>query len=86
MKGVAARLGEPGRDGGGATEGSGRPLRRRCRDIIWVIDVPEANQAVIDFHSWPAPTAGGIRSDASNRKVALVSVRYLADSLSIGSV
>src|SRR5690348_3543764 len=50
--------------------------------VVW----PEANQEVIDFHSCPAPTAAGIRSEASNRNVAFGSVRYFADNASIGSV
>jgi len=53
---------------------------------VWSIDLPWPNQAVIAFHSAPEPTAAGMRSDASNRKVAPGSVRYLADSASIGSV
>src|SRR5215469_18178516 len=44
------------------------------------------NQLTIDFHSWPAPTAAGIASEASNAKVAVGSARYFADSWSIGSV
>ena len=44
------------------------------------------NQLTIDFHSWPAPTAAGIASEASNAKVAFGSARYFADSWSIGSV
>src|SRR5262249_9257881 len=44
------------------------------------------NQLTIDFHSWPAPTAAGIASEASNAKVAAGSARYFADSWSMGSV
>ena len=50
------------------------------------MSLSSANQAVIYFHSAPEPTAAGIRSEASNRNVAVGSVRYFADSLSIGSV
>ena len=44
------------------------------------------NHAVICVHSAPEPTADGIRSDASKRKVAFGLVRYCADNLSMPSV
>src|SRR5262249_53325025 len=53
---------------------------------VWSTDLPSANHAVIAFHSAPEPTAAGMRSEASNRNVAFGSVRYFADSASIGSV
>src|ERR1019366_6263485 len=49
-------------------------------------DAPVPNQAVICVHSAPEPTADGIRSDASNRKVAFGLVRYFADNWSMPSV
>ena len=48
-------------------------------------DAPLPNQATMPFHSAPEPMAAGMASEASKRNVALVSARYLADSLSIGS-
>src|SRR5262249_38509505 len=66
--------------------GTGHPQAASIPLATCVIDGPEPNQAVIDFHSWPAPTAAGMRSDPSNRKVAFGSVRYFADSWSTGSV
>ncbi len=72
------------------TEQDGRPgycgqAASMSAAVFW-IDCPSANQAVSDFHSCPAPTAAGIRSEPSKRKVADGSVSASADSLSIGSV
>ncbi len=46
------------------------------------IDAPVPNHEVICVHSAPEPTADGIKSDASKRKVAFGLVRYCADNLS----
>src|SRR5262249_10804012 len=75
--------------GVGQTAGSDQLLGQAasiCEAMVAAGVLGLLNQATIDFHSWPAPTAAGIKSEASNAKVAVGSARYLADSWSIGSV
>src|SRR5450755_2122396 len=55
-------------------------------DKTELVSLFSPNQDVISDHSLPAPTAAGIRSEASKRNVAVGSVRYFTDSWSIGSV
>jgi hypothetical protein len=50
------------------------------------MDFPSPNQAVNSFHSEPAPTAAGIKSEASNPNVDFGLARYVADNLSTGSL
>src|SRR5262249_49112780 len=74
--------------GVGHPPGSDQPLGHAasiCLAMVATGVLGLLNQLTIDFHSWPAPTAAGIASEASNAKVAVGSARYFADSWSIGS-
>src|ERR1700675_1027698 len=72
----------PGPSGDSHQDGQAESIDVSTSDV----DLFSPNQAVLSDQNLPEPTAAGIRSEASNRKVADGSVRYLADRASIGSV
>src|SRR5258705_4942565 len=48
-----------------------------------LIGVFSANQEVIDFHSWPAPTAGCVKVEAPELQGAPASAQHPDDNLSV---